>query len=94
MRSSLMNKIDKSSLYGRPEFKDAARAAILKAHVDRACAQIVSGHLSRKEAHEIAARAMREVQSLVGEDRELFERIYGARMQRLIEQFTASEDGE
>jgi len=89
-----MNRSDESALYGRPEFKDAARAAILRTHVDRACAQIVSGQLSRQGALELAARAMREVQSLVGEDRELFDRIYGARMQRLIEQFTASEDRE
>jgi len=93
-KKTLIDRSDESSLYARPEFKDAARAAILRAHVDRACAQIISGQLSRQEALELAARAMREVQSLVGEDRELFDRIYGARMQRLIEQFTGSEDKE
>ncbi|MFH1011630.1 MAG: hypothetical protein V1784_10410 [bacterium] len=84
----------KNPFYQKPEFKDAARAAILKAHMDRACAQILSGRLSRREAIELAVRAKKEVESLVGGDRDLFERIYGARMRRLIEQFTAPNGKE
>jgi len=84
----------KNPFYQKPEFKDAARAAILKAHVDRACARIVSGCLSRQEAMELSVQTMKEVESLIGDDRDLFERIYGARMRRLIEQFTAPDDQE
>jgi hypothetical protein len=87
-----MSKDSESPLYEQPQFKDAARAAILKTHIDRACAQIVSGHFSRREATQIAKQAMKEVESLVGEDRELFDRIYGSRLRRLIEQFTTPDE--
>jgi hypothetical protein len=87
-----MSKDSVSPFYEQPQFKDAARAAILKAHIDRACARIVSGHLSRREATEIAKQAMKEVESLIGEDRELFDRIYGSRLRRLVEQFTTPDE--
>ena len=88
-----MNQDDNNSLYQRPEFKDAARAVILQVHVDRACAQIVSGQLTRREANELLQQTMKELETLVGDDRELFERIYISRMRRLIEQFTLFDDG-
>ncbi len=86
-----MNQNTERSLYERPEFKDAARAAILKVHVDRACEQIVSGRLTRREANELLQQTTKELENLVGDDRELFERIYVSRMRRLIEQFTLSD---
>ena len=86
-----MNSNDKRPLYERPEFKDAARATVLKVHVDRVCAQIVSGRLSRSEAMELVTNVEKELEALVGDDRELFDRIYGSRMRRLIEQFTSSD---
>lgn len=89
-----MDSDGKPPIYQRPEFKDAARAAILRIHVDRVCAQIVSGHLTRREAEEKAAQVTKELEQLVGSDRELFERIYGSRMRRLIEQFTSPDDEE
>jgi hypothetical protein len=79
-------------LYKGVEFKDAARAAILRVRVDQVCAQIISGRLTRREATEAAAHATKELEKLVGEDRELFDRIYGSRMRRLIEQFTPPDD--
>jgi hypothetical protein len=87
-----MNQDANSSLYQRPEFKDAARAVILQVHVDNACAQIVSGRLTRREANELLQQTTKELKSLVGADRELFERIYISRMRRLIEQFALSDD--
>ena len=78
--------------YQSPEFKDAARAVILQVHVDKACEQIVSGKLTRREANELLQQTTKELESLVGEDRELFERIYISRMRRLIEQFTLTDD--
>ena len=89
-----MDSDGKPPLYQRLEFKDAARATILRAHVDRVCAQIVSGHLTRCEAEEMMAHVTKELEQLVGSDRELFERIYGSRMRRLIEQFTLPDNGE
>ncbi len=87
-----MNQDANKSLYQRPEFKDAARALILQVHVDRACAQIVSGQLTRREANELLQQTTKELENLVGDDRELFKRIYISRMRRLIEQFTLSDD--
>lgn len=89
-----MSKGGKRPFYERLEFKDAARAAILRTHVDQVCAQIVSGHLTRRDATELVARTTKELEKLVGEDRELFDRIYGSRMRRLIEQFTSPGDDE
>ncbi len=87
-----MNQDADNSLYQRPEFKDAARAVILQVHVDNACEQIVSGRVTRREANEILQQTTKELETLVGDDRELFERIYISRMRRLIEQFTLSDD--
>ena len=87
-----MNQDTNNSFYQHPEFKDAARAVILQAHVDNACAQIVSGRLKRHEANELLQQTTKELENLVGDDRELFERIYISRMRRLIEQFTLSDD--
>jgi hypothetical protein len=89
-----MDSNGKPPLYQRLEFKDAARATILRVHVDQVCAQIVSGRLTRSEAKKVVARATKELERLIGDDRELFDRIYGSRMQRLIEQFTSPDKGD
>ena len=87
-----MNQNTNNSIYQHPEFKDAARAVILQIHVDHACAQIVSGQLTRHEANELLQQTTKELETLVGDDRELFWRIYVSRMRRLIEQFTLSDE--
>ena len=81
-----------NSIYQQPEFKDAARAVILQVHVDKVCEQIISGKLKRSEANDLLQQTTKELEKLVGDDRELFERIYISRMRRLIEQFTLSDD--
>lgn len=87
-----MNQYPNKSIYHSPEFRDAARAVILQIHVDNACEQIVSGKLTRREANELLQQTTKELKNLVGDDRELFERIYISRMRRLIEQFTLSDE--
>jgi len=87
-----MKSRDERPQYTGVEFKDAARAAILRVRVDQVCAQIISGRLTRREATAAAAQATKELEKLVGEDRELFDRIYGSRMRRLIDQFAPPDD--
>lgn len=59
----------------------------LKKIVDEACEKIKSGKLTPGEAKKEAALVRLKAESLIPEDMEKFDLIYGSRLKRLIQQF-------
>ena len=59
----------------------------LKKIVDQACEKIKSGKLTLGEAKKEAALVRLKAKSLIPEDMEKFDLIYGSRFKRLIQQF-------
>ncbi len=59
----------------------------LKKIVDNACEKIKSGELTLGEAKKEAALVRLKAESLIPDDMEKFDLIYGSRFKRLIQQF-------
>jgi hypothetical protein len=59
----------------------------LKKIVDEACEKIKSGKLTLGEAKKEAALVRLKAESLIPEDMDKFDLIYGSRLKRLIRQF-------
>jgi hypothetical protein len=59
----------------------------LKKIVDQACEKIKSGELTSGEAKKEAALVRLKAESLIPDDMEKFDLIYGSRFKRLIQQF-------
>lgn len=59
----------------------------LKKIVDVACEKIKSGKLTLGEAKKEASLVRLKAESLIPEDMEKFDLIYGSRLKRLIQQF-------
>ncbi len=63
------------------------RVKRLKKIVDEACEKIKSGKLTPGEAKKEASLVRLRAESLIPEDMEKFDLIYGSRLKRLIQQF-------
>ena len=61
--------------------------ADLKRLVDRTSEQLQWGNLTVREACEQIRQTRAEAEALIPDQMELYQRIYGARFQRLLEQF-------
>lgn len=61
--------------------------AALKTLVDRTSEQLQWGNLTVREACERIRQTRTQAESLIPDQMELYQRIYGARFQRLLEQF-------
>lgn len=61
--------------------------AALKTLVDRTSEQLQWGNLTVREAYERIRQTRTQAESLIPDQMELYQRIYGARFQRLLEQF-------
>ena len=59
----------------------------LKKLVDQTSEDIQSGDLSEEKARELIANTRNEAEKLIPEDMDKYDLIYGARFERLIEQF-------
>jgi len=63
------------------------RLAAIRSVVDAACHRIESGELDEPQARELAATIRFQVGLLIPEQMDTYDLIYGARFERLIEQF-------
>jgi len=63
------------------------RLAAIRRIVDAACDRIQSGELAETEARDLAATVRFQVGLLIPEQMDTYDLIYGARFERLIEQF-------
>ena len=61
--------------------------AELKTLVDRTSEQLQWGNLTVGEAYERIRQTRAQAEALIPDQMELYQRIYGARFQRLLEQF-------
>ena len=59
----------------------------LKALVDRTAEDIQSGDLSEEKARELIAETRKEAEKLIPDDMDKYDMIYGARFERLLDQF-------
>jgi len=59
----------------------------LKKLVDQTSEDIQSGDLSEEKARELIANTRNEAEKLIPKDMDKYDLIYGARFERLIEQF-------
>ncbi len=59
----------------------------LKALVDRTAENIQSGDLSEEKARELIAETRKEAEKLIPDDMDKYDMIYGARFERLLDQF-------
>ena len=66
---------------------DEEKIKQLKRLVDQACEKIKDGKLTLGEAKKEAALARLKAKSLIPEDMEKFDLIYGSRLKRMIQQF-------
>jgi len=70
------------------EYLDSeGRLKRVKKIVDQACEKIKSGELTLGEAKKEAALVRLKAESLIPEEMEKFDLIYGSRLKRLIQQF-------
>ena len=60
---------------------------ILKKLVDQTAEDIQSGDLSEEKARELVANIRAEAEKLIPDDMDKYDMIYGARFERLIDQF-------
>lgn len=65
----------------------------LKKLVDQACEKIKSGNLTLGEAKKEAALVRLKAESLIPDQMEKFDLIYGSRLKRLIQQFVEKKLG-
>ena len=65
----------------------------LKKIVDQACEKIKSGELTLGEAKKEAALVRLKAESLIPDDMEKFDLIYGNRLKRLIQQYVEKKIG-
>ncbi len=66
----------------------------LKKLVDQTAEEIQSGDLTEQKARELAAKTREEAESLIPEDMDKYDMIYGARFERLIDQFIKAKTKE
>ncbi|HDS00916.1 MAG TPA: hypothetical protein ENO22_12125 [candidate division Zixibacteria bacterium] len=59
----------------------------LRKLVDRTAEDIQSGDLTEEKARELIAKTREEAEDLIPDDMEKYDMIYGARFERLIDQF-------
>ena len=59
----------------------------LKKLVDQTAKDIQSGDLSEEKARELVANTRMEAEKLIPDDMDKYDMIYGARFERLIDQF-------
>jgi hypothetical protein len=59
----------------------------LKALVDRTAEDLQSGDLSEEKARELIAETRKEAEKLIPDDMDKYDMIYGARFERLLDQF-------
>lgn len=59
----------------------------LKKLVDRTCEDIESGDLTEEKARQAVAETRKEAEQLIPDDMDKYDMIYGARFERLIEQY-------
>ena len=70
-----------------PPKDEHERIAALKALVDDTANKITSGELEIDEANKLIEDTREKASKLIPEDMDKFDMIYGARFQRLIDQF-------
>ena len=63
------------------------RLAAIRHVVDAACQRIESGEVDEAQARELAGTVRFQVQLLIPDQMDTFDLIYGARFERLIEQY-------
>ena len=63
----------------------------LKKLVDRTCEDIESGDLTEEKARQLVVDTRREAEQLIPDDMDKYDLIYGARFERLIEQYIKSQ---
>ena len=63
------------------------RLAAIRHVVDAACQRIESGEVDEAQARELAGTVRVQVQLLIPDQMDTFDLIYGARFERLIEQY-------
>jgi len=63
----------------------------LKKLVDRTCEDIENGDLTEEKARQVMADTRREAEQFIPDDMDKYDMIYGARFERLIEQYIKSE---
>ncbi|MBD3218582.1 MAG: hypothetical protein GF310_09925 [candidate division Zixibacteria bacterium] len=66
----------------------------LKKLVDQTAEEIQSGDLTEAKARELAAKTREEAETLIPEDMDKYDMIYGARFERLIDQFIKAKTKE
>lgn len=59
----------------------------LRKLADRTAEDIQSGDLTEEKARELIAKTREEAEALIPEDMDKYDMIYGARFERLIDQF-------
>lgn len=59
----------------------------LKALVDRTAEDLQSGDLGEEKARELIAETRKEAEKLIPDDMDKYDMIYGARFERLLDQF-------
>jgi hypothetical protein len=59
----------------------------LKTLVDRTAEDIQSGDLSEEKARELISETRHEAEKLIPDDMDKYDMIYGARFERLLDQF-------
>ncbi len=68
--------------------------AELKRVVDRTSEQLQWGNLTAWEAYERIRQTQAQAEALIPDQMELYQRIYGARFQRLLEQFVLPKQSQ
>lgn len=69
------------------EKTEADKIAELKKLVDRTAEEIESGDLTEEKARELIVETRQEAEKLIPDDMDKYDMIYGARFERLIDQF-------
>ena len=67
--------------------EDKARAETIRAIVDDVARQIENGTLTEAEARALAANVRFQMTQMIPDQMDTYDLIYGARFERLIEQF-------